>query len=247
MQLPKIIVILILTILIGSCAPIDELTNQPSQTEWTTTNITNTVANLPPQGTSTAVNVPGTTSSLEIPTKSVQITNDNLQETNTSGLSITPTLTVPPTMVFTPTPTKIIYPYAKQLGSPVFLQNFAYPDLGCNWFGIAGQVFGENGEIQENIVVEVGGEINGNNIAGMSLTGLAPIYGPGGFEIVLGDKPEASQQSVWIQLHDTDGVQLSKKIYFNTYDNCDKNLILVNFTDLRYINIRSIFFPIINK
>jgi len=65
------------------------------------------------------------------------------------------------------------------------------------------------------------------------MTGLADVYGPGGFEITLADKLVASEGTLWIQLLDQQNLPLSQRIYFNTYDDCERNLIIIYFDQIR--------------
>ena len=67
----------------------------------------------------------------------------------------------------------------------------------------------------------------------MNLTGVALNYGRSGYEFTLADHPIASKQSAWVQLLDQSNLPLSPKVYFNTYEDCSKNLIIVNFKQVR--------------
>lgn len=119
--------------------------------------------------------------------------------------------------------------YLLQTGSPVFTINFAHPNEGCNWLSVAGQVFDSMGRAQTELVLFLGGTLEDKTIDTATLTGLAPAYGPGGFEIKLSDHPVASSQSLYIQIFDMEGNQLSEKIYFDTKSSCEENIILINF------------------
>lgn len=140
-----------------------------------------------------------------------------------------------------------IYPYKVQPGSPVYLPNIFHPESGCNWLGVAGQVFGENSEPVINIVVEAGGTLEGEPVFGLTLTGLAPDYGSGGYEIYLADHAISSQGTVWIQLFDLAGQVISPQIYFDTFDSCDQNLMLINFVYISGEPRFDLFLPIIER
>lgn len=156
-----------------------------------------------------------------------------------------PTATLPPTDTpfslvteppETPTPTSGGMPFVLQSGSPVAIANIAYPELGCNWMGIAGQVFDLSGAAVPGQQVQLGGILAGVPVPGglmITLTGLAPQYGPGYYEFTLADKPTASKGTLWIQLLDQAGLPMSEKVYFDTYDDCQKNLIIINFKQMR--------------
>jgi hypothetical protein len=67
----------------------------------------------------------------------------------------------------------------------------------------------------------------------LAMTGLAPQYGLGGFELTLADKLFASAGTLWIQLLDQQNLPLSNRIYFDTYDDCAKNLIIIYFSQVQ--------------
>jgi hypothetical protein len=115
--------------------------------------------------------------------------------------------------------------------TPAYIENFAHPDAGCEWMGVAGQIFGADGKPQLNLVVVVKGKLGKNNLdlAGVSGIPEADIYGPGGYEIQLADKPSASTQSLSIQVYDLNGNALSDAYAFDTYPDCTQNLIVINF------------------
>jgi hypothetical protein len=66
------------------------------------------------------------------------------------------------------------------------------------------------------------------------LTGLevANAYGPGGYEIFLNDKVIGSTKSLLIYLNDLNGNALTSEIEFDTYADCNKNLIIINFKSI---------------
>ena len=171
-------------------------------------------------------------------------------ETYTPVPTLTPTLrstsTLPPsptpfilyTLSPTPEPTDPPegYPFILQENGAIVIANISHPDLGCNWMGVAGQVFDLSGGPVTGLLIRLGGEIPKVDIPSemLSLTGAALNYGRVGYyEFTLADQPVASEQSVWVQLVDQENIPLSEKIYFDTYDTCDKNLIIINFKQVR--------------
>jgi hypothetical protein len=116
-----------------------------------------------------------------------------------------------------------------QPGSPAEVPNFAHPEFGCSWLGVGGQVFSFPGKPVKGIIVEVGGELAGVETRLLSVTGGTAIYGDGGYEFTLAQQPVESLSTLWIQLFDIAGKSLSDKIAFNTYEDCTRNLVLVNF------------------
>ena len=173
-------------------------------------------------------------------------------------LTWTPTYTVEPTLTWTPRPTNTPYPTATffslitpsptltttevahgypfdvQQGSPVAVANIFHPELGCAWMGVGGQAVDMSGSPVTGLVIRLGGVLGGKFVPEMtSLTGIAIDYGRAGYEFKLADEPIASQDTLWVQLLDQAGIPLSDKIYFDTYAECEKNLIIINFKQVR--------------
>jgi len=146
-------------------------------------------------------------------------------KTTTPVASLTSTKTATTTVPVTP----FLGQYVRQPGSPVYQKNFAHPDAACNWMGIAGQVFGTDGKPVNNLVVEVEGRLDGKEISGLSLTSRAQAYGSGGYEIVLANRTLASQNALSLTLYDLKGNRLTSKTTFNTYADCNRNLVVMNF------------------
>ena len=144
------------------------------------------------------------------------------------------TATLEPTLVSSPT--AISYPYTLQPLNPHYLGNFSRPDLGCAWMGIGGQIFNQEGAVQKDIIIKAGGELDGIAVIEEMTMPLAEpendiVYGPGGFEITLANSPVASDSTIWIQLFSLEGTPLSEQIFLITYDDCQKNLLLMNFIE----------------
>ncbi|MBI9046119.1 MAG: hypothetical protein JEZ06_16625 [Anaerolineaceae bacterium] len=122
--------------------------------------------------------------------------------------------------------------YEIQSGSPAYLANFVHKDMSCNWMGVAGQVFDENGNAVKNVVVLLEGELNGEVTEGVGLTGSAQAYGASGYEIKIDDAVVESNNTLMISLFDLEGNPITTKFAFSTYGDCNKNLILINFVDV---------------
>jgi len=82
------------------------------------------------------------------------------------------------------------------------------------------------------LIVEAGGTLAGKPVFGLGLTGASPRYGYGGYEVILSDAPTSSKESLWVVLKDLKGRHLSEHIYVDTFKDCSKNLILLNFQQL---------------
>jgi hypothetical protein len=146
--------------------------------------------------------------------------------TSTIVPSATPTFTK--TVTVAPTATAS---FQIQTGSPAYMANFAHPDSGCGWQGVAGQVFDRDGAPIPNYVVKVSGIYAGKTVNLVALTGMSAgkPYGIYGYEIVLGTQALISTNSLIIQVFDSNGVSITDPLKFNTYADCQKNLIIINF------------------
>jgi hypothetical protein len=99
--------------------------------------------------------------------------------------------------------------------------------------GVAGQVFDANGQEILNLVVTAGSDHEKNNpFEAEAITGTATAYGLGGYEIQLASQPVDSAGVFWVQVQDQGGQPLSEQIFFDTFADCEQNLVLVNFVPL---------------
>jgi hypothetical protein len=218
----KNIILLMFVFLLSGCilVPVDLPTPQlPSQTSPVSTYVPTEVLKFTrtPEG-----QVPPTVTPLFTPTA---------QSTFTSQPTPSITPTIKPTFSITPQFSATPFPFEIQVGTPVFIKNFSHPSAGCNWMGVAGQVFAEDGKPLLNKVVLVQGKINGATFENVGITGVpeADIYGPGGFEIKISDQVLASQNLLAIQIFNLEGISISEKVFFDTLEDCEKNLIIINF------------------
>ncbi len=127
------------------------------------------------------------------------------------------------------------FSFVLRQGSPSAIDGETFhPDANCNWSGVAGQATSLNGESVRGLFVQLGGSMPGEEtVDKLAMTGLAPQYGDGGFEFTLADKLVASSGTLWIQLFDQQNLPLSDRIYFDTYDDCQKNLIIIYFDQVK--------------
>jgi hypothetical protein len=183
--------------------------------------------------TETSAPVPSATASAPPATKAVKPAG-----VQTTIPSATVTLTASPTPSATPTPR-----FALQPGSPLGIANFVQPEAGCAWMGVGGQALDVTGLPVSSLVVEVGGSLQGVDVIHLALTGSNPTLGPGGFVIQLGTQPVASQESVWLQIKNLAGIAQTEKIYFPTFAECERNFILINFSELTASIVPRVFLP----
>lgn len=187
------------------------------------------------------VGQPTPTGVIPVATLTTSPPSATIESTQSPIATSTPHPTGTPTNTPTPPPDFIL-----QLGSPRAIPNVFRPELGCNWMGIAGQVFGPDESPLLNIVVEVGGALAGEPYMGLGMTGSTPFFGIGGFEVTLADHPLATHGTLWVELYGLDGQILTERIYFDTYDSCEQNLIIMNFSPFESIP-GQIFLPLINQ
>jgi hypothetical protein len=116
-----------------------------------------------------------------------------------------------------------------QPGSPVYIPNFAHPDAGCNWAGVAGQVFDKNGNPVSGYTLVVSGNIGGQAVSVSGVTGAAQAYGVGGYEAQFAGAPFSSSGMLTVFLLNTDLKQIAAPVPLTTYADCQMNLILLNF------------------
>ncbi|HWR65305.1 MAG TPA: hypothetical protein VN364_04250 [Bellilinea sp.] len=103
------------------------------------------------------------------------------------------------------------------------------PTRACAWMGVAGRVFDIQNRPVKGIRVLITGWLNGHTVNLLSLTGTALQYGPSGYEFSLAETPDATSGQLKIQLMDQSDLPLSDVVVLDTYVECEKNLILVDF------------------
>lgn len=159
---------------------------------------------------------------------------------------VQPTFTPEPTSTLVPTETPFVlnpsatptgraggsFAFGLQSPQPIAIQNVTHPELGCNWMGVGGQVFDFTGAPVTQMVIQLGGSIQGIPFDMVTLTATALQYGPGGYEFTLADGPLPSTRTLYVQILDQAGQPLSDKVFFDTFSECERNLILINFTQL---------------
>ncbi|MFH2103444.1 MAG: hypothetical protein ABIJ39_08855 [Chloroflexota bacterium] len=132
----------------------------------------------------------------------------------------------------TPGPTSTSMPVTVNIS---YLNSTTYhPDSACNWMGVAGLAVDKNNNPILYLTVHLSGMLNDQQVDYYSLTGTATNYGPSGFEFVLGNQPVASTGTIWIQLLDgQSNLPLTEKVYIDTYNDCERNLVLIRFQRIR--------------
>jgi hypothetical protein len=109
-----------------------------------------------------------------------------------------------------------------------------HPNKDCKWQGIAGQVWDIQNRALVGYRVHLQGFYNGKSIDLTTLSGTAQAwYGESGYEFVIGDKAIDSTGQLSIQMEDQSNMVISNKVVLNTYSDCTKNLVMVNFQQVR--------------
>ena len=99
--------------------------------------------------------------------------------------------------------------------------------------GVAGRVFDMQDRPVKGVRVVLYGFLDGKTVQLLSLTGTAVQYGPSGYEFTLSDTPVDSKGQLYVRLLDQSDLALSDKVYFDTFSDCNKNLILIDFKQVR--------------
>lgn len=179
---------------------------------------TPTPPRLPPTWTPTAKATetmrPSATPSMEAPSPTVAPTNEII-----------------PTFALTDTGE---YPYQVQ-GLPAAMANTVFhPGESCDWQAVAGTVVDLQGKPVVGVLVRLTGVYHGRTIDMNTLTGGASAwYGESGYEFFLGSEPLSTSNTLAVQLVDQALMPISPRVVFNTYEECNKNLILINFKQVR--------------
>lgn len=100
-------------------------------------------------------------------------------------------------------------------------------DLGCDWWSIAGTVIDSAGNPLDSYRIRIVGD--GVNEAVFS--GAAQSFGAGGFELPLIGIP--SQETFTVQLFSSQDVPVSDEISLMTRVDCDANVAIINFRQIR--------------
>jgi len=183
-----------------------------------------------PASTATPVRLPPTWTPAALPTETPPPTFTANPVTSTAEA----TATDEPLPLFTEEPGNLDLPYAIE-GSPAAMANTVFhPGDNCDWQGVAGRVVDLQGRPVVGVVVKLTGLFDGRTVDMNTLTGgAAAWYGEAGYEFILGDRPVSTNATLAIQLVDQALMPISNRVIFNTYSTCDKNLIIINFKQVR--------------
>lgn len=156
--------------------------------------------------------------------------------TQTPSPTSTATLTATPSPSPTPTATKKPMPFVIR-GTPEALTHILFhPQYACeDYLFIGGQVWDLQDAPLTGLIVHLGGSYGGASVDLDSETGSALVYGESGYEFALENKQIAEDQ-LFIELRNADGELLSEPTFLTISPECDSNLIIVNYKQVRWIN-----------
>lgn len=151
--------------------------------------------------------------------------------------SLTPTRTLVPTETPTPgpSPTRTVYslyPFKLMDDHINYIAANTFPNHDVCRIWVAGRVYDLSNSPVVGMVVRLGGYLEGSKSVD-SLTGTATDYGPSGYEILVSEVPANSTGDLWVQLFGQGDIPMSARVYFDTFDDCSRNLILINFEQVR--------------
>jgi len=107
------------------------------------------------------------------------------------------------------------------------------PSLSCDYLVIAGQVWDLQDAPVLGMKLHLTGELGGYAIDQYAQTGSAIDYGKSGYEFALRGLLISSKNSLFIQLVDSEDNPYSNPYSFETFEDCQKNLIMINFKQVR--------------
>ncbi|MDQ7024683.1 MAG: hypothetical protein Q9P44_03910 [Anaerolineae bacterium] len=156
--------------------------------------------------------------------------------TITATTTVTPTLDV--TLTFTPIPSATgpspTAPPALPFAGPdnvQFTRNFANTQ-GCAWEGIGGQILALGGGSYTNTLqVHV---FNATQDFAPVFTGTNSAYGASGFEVRIANA--ITRDTYFVQLQTRNGVPISEQVTVSFPGDCEQNVAIVNFQQVRSLN-----------
>ncbi len=167
------------------------------------------------------------------------ITTTPLPSTVTPVPTLPTVTSVPPTASWTPAPEQVIVPATSAPATPgefpFALWEFGVEyianqnDSGCDWSSIGGNLVDLDGigiaDYGVRIIAQEG------TLNATVTTGEATFFGSGGFELKLGDVP--TLEPYIVQLLDADGTPVSEEYLVVTSDECNQNVVVLNFVQNR--------------
>jgi hypothetical protein len=129
-----------------------------------------------------------------------------------------------------------LYPYIVRAPPAALAASDLNPDRqNCDWMGVAGQIKDLQDRPVKGILIQLGGVLDGNRYSQIQMSGTAINYGQAGYEFTILDDGSliSSKGKLYVLLLDQQYIPLSKRVYFDTYDDCEKNLTIIHFSKIR--------------
>lgn len=147
----------------------------------------------------------------------------------------TDTPTSEPTPTYTPTPTEKPMPFVIKGMPKGYPNSLLFPQYACEeYLFIGGEILDLRDAPVYDLSVKLGGTYGGGLVDEISISGDVTVYGQSGFGFVL-DNQRVRESNITIQLFDANGEALSALTYLSITGNCDSNLLIVNYKQVREI------------
>ena len=179
--------------------------------------------------------IPPTESTEPLPTN--QDSTPFQQNTPTSTRTPQPpaTQTPEPTSTQTLTPTEKPMPFVIKGMPKGYPNSMLFPQYTCEqYLFIGGEVVDLREAPVSGLTVKLGGTYGGSSVDQTSVSGEVTVYGQSGFGFVL-ENLRVREGSLTIQLFDGSGQALSAQTNLSITGNCDSNLMIVNYKQVREI------------
>lgn len=155
--------------------------------------------------------------------------------TSTQTLQPTATQTPLPTLTHTPTPTEKPMPFVIKGTPKGYPNSMLFPQYDCEeYLFIGGEILDLRDAPILGLTVKLGGTYGGSQVDLTSESGDVSVYGESGFGFVL-ENQRIRESGLTIQLFDANGEALSAQTYLSITGNCDSNLVIVNYKQVREI------------
>ena len=181
--------------------------------------------------------IPQTETTKPLPTS--QDSTPFQQNTPTSTRTPQPSATRTPEPTLTPTqtltPTEKPMPFVIKGMPKGYPNSMLFPQYTCEqYLFIGGEVVDLREAPVSGLTVKLAGTYGGSTVDQTSVSGDVTVYGQSGFGFVL-ENLRVREGRITIQLFDGSGQALSAQTFLSITGNCDTNLMIVNYKQVREI------------
>ena len=182
----------------------------------------------------TATNLPAGQTPQPLATTEIPPTFE-VTPTQTQTLEPTATRTPEPTLTYTPTPTEKPMPFVIKGMPKGYPNEMLFPQYACEeYLFIGGEILDLREAPVFDLTVKLGGTYGGSLVDQTSVSGDVTVYGESGFGFAL-ENLRIRESELTIQLFDANGEALSALTTLSITGNCDTNLVIVNYKQVREI------------